>query len=99
MTIECSFQDEWLVSYQSSRSESIHKIRPILDLLNRVFHNKYSLAMDHTVNKSMLGFEGRSNLVQYMPSKKMRHWEAKLFLLAAADTGFTNKMILYSGKK
>lgn len=74
------------------------KIRPIFDILNHTFHTKYNLARDLTVDESMVGFKGRTNLVQYMPGKKSHRWGAKLFVLAESDTGFTSQVMLYAGK-
>jgi hypothetical protein len=43
----------------------------------------------------MVGFKGRTNLVQYMPGKKSHRWGAKLFVLAESDTGYTSQVKLY----
>jgi hypothetical protein len=46
----------------------------------------------------MVGFKGRTNLVQYMPGKKSHRCGAKLFVLAESDTGYTSQVKLYAGK-
>jgi hypothetical protein len=75
-----------------------YKIRPVFDILNNTFDRKYNLGRDLTVDKSMVGFKGRTNLVQYMPGKKSHRWGAKLFVLAESDTGYTSQVKLYAGK-
>lgn len=43
-----------------------HQIRP-----NNTFHTKYDLARYLTVEKSMVRFKVRHNVVQYMPAEKI----------------------------
>jgi hypothetical protein len=52
------------------------------DILNNTFDRKYKLGRDLMVDESMVGFKGRTNLVQYMPGKKSHRCGAKLFVLA-----------------
>jgi hypothetical protein len=75
-----------------------YKIRPVFDILNNTFDRKYNLGRDLMVDESMVGFKGRTNLVQYMPGKKSHRCGAKLFVLAESDTGYTSQVKLYAGK-
>jgi hypothetical protein len=49
-------------------------------------------------SNAMVGFKGKTNLVQYMLGKKSHRWGAKLFMLAESDTGYTSQVKLYAGK-
>lgn len=75
-----------------------HKIRRVLDLVNKSFKDKYAAARDLTVDESMVGHKGRDYIVQYMPAKKAHRWGAKLWVLAESDTGYTLSIDLYAGK-
>jgi hypothetical protein len=37
----------------------------------------------------MVGHKGRDYTVQYMPAKKVRRWNAKLWVLSESDTDYT----------
>jgi hypothetical protein len=39
----------------------------------------------------MVGHKGRDYTVQYMPAKKVHRWDAKLWVLAESDTGYTKE--------
>ncbi|KAJ8322435.1 hypothetical protein KUTeg_000009 [Tegillarca granosa] len=78
--------------------DPIHKIRPVLNLLNETFSHHYRLGRDVTVDESLVGFKGRNHLVQYMPAKKSHRWGPKFFLLAESDTGYVHQLRLYAGK-
>ncbi|KAJ8319548.1 hypothetical protein KUTeg_002896 [Tegillarca granosa] len=43
--------------------DTIHKIRPVLNLLNETFSHHYRLGRDVTVDESLVGFKGRNHLV------------------------------------
>ena len=74
-----------------------HKVRRVLDLLNKTFKDNYAAAQDLTVDESMVGHKGKDYTVQYMPAKKAHRWHAKLWVLAEPDTGYTLSMDLYAG--
>ena len=75
-----------------------YKIRPVFDISNNTFDRKYNLGRDLMVDESMVGFKGKTNLVQYMLGKKSHRWGAKLLVLAESDTGYTSQVKLYAGK-
>ena len=70
------------------------------NILNNTFDRKYNLWRDLTVDESnaMVGFKGKTNVVQYMLGKKSHRWGAKLLVLAESDTGYTSQVKLYAGK-
>ena len=50
--------------------DRLHKVRPVLDLINRTFPHSYRPGRDISVDESIVGHKGRDSLVQYMPNKK-----------------------------
>ncbi len=50
-----------------------------------------------SVDERMVGFEGRHECVQYLPSKK-HPWGIKEFICAEAGTGYTHHILPYRGK-
>ncbi|XP_046566282.1 piggyBac transposable element-derived protein 3-like [Haliotis rubra] len=78
--------------------DPLHKIRPVLDLVNGSFANTHRLAQSVCVNERMVGFKGRHHLVQYMANKKAHRWGVKLWILAEAGTGYTHQVRIYKGR-
>ena len=63
-----------------------HKVRRVLDLLNKTLKDNYDAARDLTVDEIMVGHKGRDYTVQYMPAKKAHCFGPKLWVLAESDT-------------
>ncbi|XP_046329987.2 piggyBac transposable element-derived protein 3-like [Haliotis rufescens] len=78
--------------------DPLHKIRPVLDLVNGSFANSHGLAQSVCVDERMVGFKGRHHLVQYMANKKAHRWGVKLWILAEAGTGYTHQVRIYKGR-
>ena len=47
------------------------KSRPIINKLTQKFLSLYNLHRENSVDKSMLGFKGRSSLKQYVPKNSL----------------------------
>lgn len=77
--------------------DKLHKLRPLLDLLNQNIGKVYDPSSFVTVDESMIKFKGRCVLKQYMPLKPIKRGY-KVWCLADATTGFIIAFIVYTGK-
>lgn len=79
--------------------DKLHKIRPIVDMLNSVISNTniYKPSSYISVDESMVPFKGRSSIKQYMPMKPVKRGY-KVWCIADAKTGFIFKFRVYTGK-
>lgn len=79
--------------------DKLHKVRPIVDLLNSVIANEsiYKPSSFASVDESMVPFNGRSPIKQYMPLKPVKRGY-KVWCIADAKTGFIFKFRVYTGK-
>ena len=52
---------------QQDHHDPVHKVRPVLDVLNTAFLSMYRRpGRDLTVDEGVVGFKGRDYVVQYM---------------------------------
>lgn len=79
--------------------DKLHKIRPIVDMLNSVISNTkiYKPSSFVSVDESMVPFKGRSAIKQFMPMKPVKRGY-KVWCIADANTGFIFKFRVYTGK-
>lgn len=79
--------------------DKLHKIRPIVDMLNSIISNTniYKPSSFISVDESMVPFNGRSAIKQYMPLKPVKRGY-KVWCIADAKTGFIFKFRVYTGK-
>lgn len=79
--------------------DKLHKIRPIVDMLNSIISNTdiYKPSSFVSVDESMVPFNGRSAIKQYMPLKPVKRGY-KVWCIADAKTGFMFKFRIYTGK-
>ncbi len=82
-----------------SQHDKLHKIRPIVDMLNSNFANTkvYHPSSYVSVDESMVKFKGRSVMKQYMPMKPVKRGY-KIWCICDAKTGFVLKFRVYTGK-
>lgn len=78
--------------------DKLHKVRPLLDLLNENIGKIYDPSSFVTVDESMIKFKGRCVLKQYMPLKPIKRGY-KVWCLADAVTGFIIAFIVYTGNR
>ncbi|KAG4066842.1 hypothetical protein HA402_012909 [Bradysia odoriphaga] len=78
--------------------DKLHKVRPLLDLLNENIGKVYDPSSFVTVDESMIKFKGRCVLKQYMPLKPIKRGY-KVWCLADSVTGFIIAFIVYTGKE
>ncbi|CAG2247875.1 unnamed protein product [Mytilus edulis] len=57
------------------------------------------LGRDICVDERIVGFKGRHNIVQYISKKKSHQWGAKIWVLSESDTGYTEQLQLYFGRR
>lgn len=76
--------------------DKLHKLRPLLDLINDNIGQIYDPSSFVTVDESMIKFKGRCVLKQYMPLKPIKRGY-KVWCLADAVTGFVVAFIIYTG--
>lgn len=79
--------------------DKLHKLRPIIDMLNANIGNKsfYLPSSYVVVDESMIRFKGRSAIKQYMPMKPIK-WGYKVWCIADSTSGFVFMFQLYTGK-
>ncbi|VDI58381.1 Hypothetical predicted protein [Mytilus galloprovincialis] len=79
--------------------DPMHKVRPAIDVCNTAFRKNYRLGRDICVDERIVGFKGRHNIVQYISKKKSHQWGAKVWVLSESDTGYTEQLQLYFGRR
>ncbi|CAC5398668.1 unnamed protein product [Mytilus coruscus] len=57
------------------------------------------LGRDICVDERIVGFKSRHNIVQYISKKKSHQWGAKVWVLSESDTGYTEHVQLYYGRR
>jgi hypothetical protein len=77
--------------------DKIHKVRPIIDKLNKTCNDNYQPSAICAVDESMIPFKGRSTLKQYMPMKPVKRGY-KVWVLADSMTGYVINFEMYVGK-
>lgn len=78
--------------------DKLHKLRPLLDILNENIEKVYDPSSFVTVDESMIKFKGRSVLKQYMPLKPIKRGY-KVWCLADSVTGFIIAFVIYTGTR
>lgn len=66
--------------------DKLHKVKPIVELLNASSRSIYKPSGVVTVDESMIPFKGRYALKQYMPNKPVK-WGYKVWCLCDSYTG------------
>lgn len=75
----------------------LHKVRLLLDEINKSCNRAYNTSSKLSADKSMIPFKGRSSLKQYMPMKPVKRG-FKVWCLADSAMGFGVKFSIYTGK-
>lgn len=78
------------------KSDRLHRIRKLVDLLNVSFKEHYTASEDICIDESMVPFRGRIIFRQY--NKQKRHkYGIKVFKLCSIP-GYTHRLMVYGGK-
>lgn len=72
---------------ESSKTDGLAKIRPVIDLVKDTYISAYNSSKELCVDESMLKFKGRLFFKQYLPSKPSIKWGMKIWSLR-----FTNRI-------
>ncbi|XP_052085148.1 piggyBac transposable element-derived protein 4-like [Mytilus californianus] len=93
--------NETAVPHDQPGYDPLHKISPVIDILNQTFAENYRLNQDVCVDESsrVVGFKGRHQLKQYLSNKKAHKWGIKLWVLAESYTGYTHQIKVYKGRR
>ena len=78
--------------------DRLHKVRPILDRLSRVFLYLYHPHQQNSIDEAMVRFKGRSSLKQYMPKKPIKRG-FKVWCRCDSVNGYTCFFQVYAGKQ
>ena len=78
--------------------DKLHKVRPLIDDLNKSISGAYSSSNCVSIDESMIPFKGRSSLKQYMPMKPVKRGY-KVWCIADARTGYVLQFEIYTGKE
>ena len=82
--------------YGSKDFDKLYKLGDVIEVLNRAWGHVWTLGTFVAIDEAMIGFQGRSYLVQYMPKKPVK-WGFKLWVLACAHHGFCFMVMPYVG--
>ena len=77
--------------------DPLFKVRKLLDLVTPRFEDQFNLHEWVSIDEAMIPFKGRLSFKQYMKDKPTK-WGIKVFVLADAETGYTKRIQIYTGK-
>ncbi|XP_072007002.1 piggyBac transposable element-derived protein 4-like [Engystomops pustulosus] len=77
--------------------DRLYKLRPLINMLNQSFIEKYLPEQNVVVDESLLSFHGRLSFRQYLPSKRARYG-IKLYKLCESESGYTTAFRIYEGR-
>ncbi|CAG9118015.1 hypothetical protein JYU34_008976 [Plutella xylostella] len=78
--------------------DRLHKLRPLIDILNRIFIEQAEESTVYSVDECMVKFKGRSTMKQYMPMKPIKRGY-KVWARCDAKTGYLYAFEIYTGKQ
>lgn len=81
-----------------TRSDSFHKVRPIINRLKETFTRAYNPAHELLLNETMIKCKGRARSKVYMPKKPIKHG-FKMDRLSCVCCGYLCDFHLCSGKQ
>lgn len=77
--------------------DRLHKLRPLLDALNKQIKAYYNPNREVSVDEAMVAFKGRIGFKQYMPMKPVKRGY-KIWSLADSCNGYMYHFEVYTGK-
>ncbi|XP_069461272.1 piggyBac transposable element-derived protein 4-like [Ambystoma mexicanum] len=75
-----------------------HKVRPVLDSLNRAFKKYYVPRQLLSIDESMIGMKNRVAYIQYMPNKRHARFGIKKFEVCDSSNSYILHVDLYAGR-
>ncbi|XP_068095881.1 piggyBac transposable element-derived protein 4-like [Hyperolius riggenbachi] len=85
------------LSREDPSRDRLFKLRPLLDHLNTKFSEIYVPEREIAVDESLMPYQGRLGIKQYIPTKRARYG-VKLYKLCESSTGYTYSFRIYEGK-
>lgn len=77
--------------------DKIHKIRNVLNILNRNFQDNWTPHQQNSVDEGMIPFKGRIGFKQYMKDKPTK-WSIKVWKLVDSVRAYLLHFKIYTGK-
>ena len=87
-----------IIPHGSPGHDRLGKVRPIIAELCQKFSSLYNPPRELSVDETMIKFQGRSSLKQYMPMKPIKRG-IKVWVLADGVSGYFSRLEVYSGKQ
>lgn len=89
----------WHFSDNASCPEGdrLHKVKPLIEKLVKNFQNVYTPGRQFCIDESIIPFQGRLLIKQYIPQKTHKYG-VKLFKLCS-DNGYTWNLRIYAGRE
>ena len=78
-------------------NDRLHKLRPVIAALNSHLKEVYIRSSVMAVDESIVPFESRSSVKQYMPMKPVKRGY-NVWFLAESRTGFVSQFDIHSGR-
>ena len=90
--------NDTLPSAGQQNYDKLGKVKPVLEMVMKLFASSYTPGENVSVDKAMVPFKGRSSLKQYMPKKPIKRG-FKIWMAADALTGYVTDFDVVTGKK
>ena len=83
---------------EKENCDRAHKLRPVIDHFNSAFLKAVGPSKHQSIDEHMVKYKGHNIMKQYIKNKPIK-WGFKMWLRAAAKTGYVYEMDMYVGKK
>ena len=77
--------------------EKLFKVRPLIELSNKIYQTNYTNSAYQVIDESMIKFKGRSSIKQYLPKKPIKRG-FKMWARCCSETGYLFEYDIYLGK-
>ena len=77
--------------------DKLHKIRPVLEMVNETFRDHYKPSKNQTIDEGMVAYKGRLSYMQYMPAKLIKRG-IKIWMRCDAESAYLHQFNIYLGR-
>lgn len=77
--------------------DKLHKVRPLIDMVDQTFKDHYMPNQNQTVDEAMIKYKGRFSIKQYMPGKPIKRG-MKVWMRCDSSSGYCHQLNIYMGK-
>ena len=79
----------------------LKKVQSLVQHFSEQFRNYYvpPPPKNVSIDKSLIGYEGRGLTIQYIPNKHHHWFSFKFFCLCGSESGYTHNFSIYEGKQ